>query len=343
MGVGARRPLYTRPFRPGAPRAPVAYVARMEIAAVIVTHRGGRLLEECLASLRAQTRPPASVLVVVSNDAFVPVDGAEALQLRENVGYARAANAGIAATRGEPFLLNDDTRLDPGCLAALADAWRGPGVYQPRLVLADGSGLDNLGHGFFPDGSVWARGRGGPPRPPPGRPGGFSGAAVLFARKTWAAFGGFDARFGSFGEDVDLSLRLMRRGVPITPVPDAVVAHHLGATWGRTGAVKLRAIERNRVRAAVRSLPATALLTMPAWTAARFGLFAALALVGRGPGGGVGAEARWAALAGMAEGVADAPAWWRDRRGDRPGWVRGERLMWQALWEGRARWEDVRR
>jgi N-acetylglucosaminyl-diphospho-decaprenol L-rhamnosyltransferase len=320
----------------------------MRIAAVIVTHAGGRLLAECLASLAAQTRPPDEVLVVVSRDDVLPVTGAPVLQLRANVGYARAANAGIAATSGEPLLLNDDTRLDPGCLAALEAAFGAAahtgGVFQPRIALADGSGrLDNLGHGLFPDGAVWARGRNGPDSAPAGAPGGFSGAAVLFARTTWDALGGFDPRFGSFGEDVDLSLRLLRRGIPITPVPDALVHHHLGATWGRASAAKLHAIERNRVRAAVRSLPLTALLSMPAWTAGRYALFAALAARGRGPGDGVDAEARQAALAGLAAGVRDAPTWWRARRDDRRAWTRGELATWRALWAGRARWEDVGR
>ncbi|MES2643805.1 MAG: glycosyltransferase family 2 protein [Myxococcota bacterium] len=320
----------------------------MRIAAVIVTHAGGRLLAECLASLAAQTRPPDEVLVVVSRDDVLPVTGAPVLQLRANVGYARAANAGIAATSGEPLLLNDDTRLDPGCLAALERAFgvagRTGGVFQPRIVLADGSGrLDNLGHGLFPDGAVWARGRNGPDRAPAGAPGGFSGAAVLFARATWDALGGFDPRFGSFGEDVDLSLRLLRRGIPITAVPDAVVHHHLGATWGRASAAKLHAIERNRVRAAVRSLPLTALLSMPAWTAGRYALFAALAARGRGPGDGVDSEAQRAAIAGLAAGVRDAPTWWRARRADRRTWTRGELATWRALWAGRARWEDVGR
>lgn len=314
----------------------------MRVSAVIVTHRADRLLADCLASLRAQTRPPDDVLVVVSNRAL-PVD-APALQLGANVGFARAANAGAAAVPGEVLLLNDDTRLHPGCLAALERAWTGPGVYQPRIVLADGSGrLDNVGHGFFPDGFVWARGRHGPDLPPRGAPGGFSGAAALVARDVWRELGGFDGRFEAFGEDVDVSLRCMRRGVPVVAVPDAIVWHHLGATYGRTGPEKLRRIERNRMRAAIRSLPVSALLTMPAWTGARYAMFAALAAGGRGPGRGVESGARRAALAGIWDGLREAPDWWREREAERPHWRRGELAMWRALWDGRARWEDVRR
>lgn len=312
----------------------------MRLSAVIVTHRADALLRACLASLRAQTRRPDDVLVVVSN-AAIEVD-APSLQLGANVGFARAANAGVAAVPGDVLLLNDDTRLHPDCLAALEAAWRGPGVYQPRIVLADGSGrLDNVGHGFFPDGFVWARGRGGPDAPLRGRPGGFSGAAALLTRDVWDALGGFDGRFEAYGEDVDVSLRLMRRGIPVVPVDDAVVWHHLGATYGRTGPEKVRRIERNRVRAAVRSLPMSALLTMPAWTGARYAMFAALAARGRGPGAEVEAEARRAALDGLLEGLRDAPVWWRERSAERPHWRRGEVAMWRALWDGRARWEDL--
>lgn len=314
------------------------------IAAVVVTHRADALLDACLASLAAQTRPPDELLVVVSN---APREiAAPALQLGSNVGFARAANAGAAAVRGDVLLLNDDTILDPGCLAALAAAYpaaaAGPRpVLQPRIHLADGSGrLDNVGHGFFPDGFVWARGRLGDAAPV-GQPGGFSGAAALVPREVWDALGGFDERFDSYGEDVDLSLRLLRRGVDVVPVEAAVVHHHLGATYGRTGAEKVRRIERNRVRAAVRSLPLSALLTMPAWTTARLGLFAALAVGGRGPGTGVGTDARRAAVLGIADGLRDAPRWWEERRRDQPHWRRGELAMWRTLWERRARWEDL--
>lgn len=314
----------------------------VSFSVVIVTHLGGPLLEACLASVYAQSELPSALLVVVSNHALSV--GAPSLQLGENVGYARAANAGVAAVEGDVLLLNDDTRLDPECLAALARARRREGLYAPRIVLADGTErLDNLGHGFFPDGFVWARGRLGPTAPPPGVPGAASGAAVLVTRSTWNDLGGFDARFGAYGEDIDLSLRWMRRGGGVVPVPDAVVYHHLGATYGRTGPEKLRQIERNRVRSAVRSLPWTALVSMPVWTTARLALFATLAARGHGPGQDVGNDARLAAVLGILDGVRDAPEWWADRRAERPTWRRGEVAMWRALWRGRARWEDVRR
>ena len=312
------------------------------ITAIIITHAGGPILAECVASLRGQSQPVDAILVVVSNH-LIEVD-APALQLGENVGYARAANAGVAASTGEILLLNDDTRLDSGFIAALHRAWTGGGVYQPRIRLADGTGrLDNMGLGFFPDGAVWARGRGGPDEGVPGVPGCFSGAAVLFARALWESLGGFDERLGSFCEDVDLSLRMMRRGVAITPVPDAVVDHHLGASWGRHGAEKIRLLERNRLRAAVRSMPASALLWMPVATLGRYAALAALAGAGRGPGKELEEGARTAALRGLWEGVKGIPEVWADRKRDAAGWALGEAQMVRALVRSRARWRDVSR
>ncbi len=314
----------------------------MRVAAIVVTHRGGPLLQDCIDSIRAQTRPVEELLVVVSNTELA-VD-APSLQLGENVGFARAANAGARSTQGEVLLLNDDTRLDTQCVERLVDAWRGIGVYQPRIQLADGSGrLDNVGLGFLPDGSVWARGRNGPDTPMQGALGSFSGAAALMAREAWHSLGGFDERMGSFGEDVDLSLRLHRRGVPIRPVPEALVLHHLGASWGRASTEKLRLIERNRVRAAVRSMPMSALLCLPVTTLVRYSILAGLAGRGRGPGAELPDGARLAALRGFIEGLGDAPTWLADRQRDRDSWTAGEWAMLKLMWHGRARWEDVAR
>jgi GT2 family glycosyltransferase len=248
----------------------------------------------------------------------------------------------VAATSGEILLLNDDTRLHPSCVAELARAWHGNGVYQPRILLADGSGrMDNLGLGFFADGGVWARGRGGPDVEISGVPGCFSGAAVLFARTWWEALGGFDEGLGNFCEDVDLSLRMMRRGWSITPVPAARVEHHLGASWGRSSDKKIRLIERNRVRAGVRSLPSSALLAMPVTTLSRLALFWATQRAGRGAGRDVSSGGATAAMRGIAEGIAAIPEALARRRADRPQWRVGEVEMLGRMWQGRARMVDL--
>jgi GT2 family glycosyltransferase len=304
---------------------------------VVVTHRGGPLLARCVEALRHQTLAPAAVRVVLSaaEDPPLPAD-VDVVRLGANVGFARAANAGLRTAAGRPVvLLNDDTVPAPRFVEALARAEEqgGPGIYQPHIVLADRPGrVDNTGHRLFPDGFNLARGRGRPDRPGrAGAIGAFSGAAVLFSPEVLTAVGAFDEDLEAFGEDVDLSLRAVRRGYAVRYVPEARIGHALGATYGRGGARKVYLVERNRVRAAVRSLPATAVLTMPAWTGLRLASLGAAAAAGRGVGATAGARGAVAAAAGALAGLAAIPDALRKRRADRGTWTLGEAAMWRHL------------
>jgi hypothetical protein len=124
-------------------------------------------------------------------------------------------------------------------------------------------------------------------------------------------------------------------------VPEAIIGHALGASYGRVSRRKCYLVERNRVRAALRSLPVGALLTMPVWTGLRLSLMGAAALGGRGLGSRVGPEAAAAALVGGLAGYAWAGEALRLRAGDARSWVLGEREMWAALGRFRPRWSDL--
>ena len=321
------------------------------LSTVVVTHRGGALLETCLAALTPQLEPRDEVVVVASaargQADLAPVgDRARLVELGENTGYARAANAGLAVTSGDLLLvLNDDTRPLPGFVSALRLAGRDPGLYQPRILLDDGSGrLDNTGHGLFPDGFNWAIGRedqDGPPYDTPREIGACSGAALGLHRQVFDTLGAFDEDLESYGEDVDLSLRARRRGFRLRYVPQARIAHRLGATHGRYGARKCYLVERNRVRAAVRSLPWTALVTMPAWTGLRVTGLALAALGGHGWGARVERTAALAALAGMLSGLAHVPDALNKRARDAGAWRADEREMWGHLLRHRVRARDL--
>lgn len=326
-----------------APRSPTG----RPLQVVVPTWNAGPLLARCVASVRAQA-PDVPVHVVVSNPAAGPLPaGVRIDRPGHPMHFAEAANRGLAAAAGcDVLLLNDDAALQTGALEALRAARRrgGPGIYQPRIDLDDGSGrLDNLGHNLFFDGFNVARGRGRPAAAPPAgaEVGAFSGAAALLTAEVLAAVGHFDEGFEAFGEDLDLSLRARRCGFAIRAVPEARVHHRLGASYGRVTAEKVHRVERNRVRAAVRSLPRSALAGLPLWTTYRLLLTATAAASGRGMGAGVGPLAALAALTGAAAGLTHAPDAWRKRRADRAGWTLGEAAMWGHLWRHRARPADL--
>lgn len=321
-----------------------------ELSAIVVTHLGGARLERCLASLRAQEPAPAEVLVVVSNPGQVPLPGGEAATVvrpGRPIHYGEAVNLGAAQARGDALLvLNDDTLARRGFAAALlaAHAAHPDALLQPRILLAGQPGVvENVGHGLFPDGHNQARGRAradGPAFDEPGTVGAVSGAAFLAPRERFGALGGFDAGLGPYGEDLDLSLRWVRSGAELRYVPDAVIEHELGASYGRASLRKIYRVERNRVRAGLRSLPVAALLGAPAFTVARWGLMAGAAAAGKGWGGQLPQGASLAAVAGVLGSVVHLPEALAARRRDAAGWERGEGDMLRHLLEHRARLGD---
>ncbi|MDP6934415.1 MAG: glycosyltransferase family 2 protein [Myxococcota bacterium] len=312
--------------------------------AVIVTHRGGPLLDQCINALLDQTLPPCRVIVVVSSRSTrVEREDIEVLHMDHDAGFAHAANVGLRAVgSGDVVLLNDDTLPHRDFVESLVRSVDEPGVYQPRILLADGSGrVENTGHRLFPDGFNLARGRGSHRTEWDTEVGAFSGAAVLLTEEVRQQVGLFDGDFEAFGEDLDLSLRARRRGFRIRYVPQAQVLHQLGASYGRNNPHKVFLVERNRFRAAVRSLPTSALVTMPAWTLVRLLGLAVAATVGRGPGAHVGPQGALAAAAGGLSGLLSAPDAWRKRRQDQPHWTTDDRAMWKHLVRHRVRTQDL--
>ncbi len=324
----------------------------MQIAVVIVTHRGGELLERCVAALGRQLLQPGRVRVVVSSAAPVRVPAAppgapwrvEAMYQGCNVGFAPSANLGMRGVEGPLLLLNDDTEADPALLSSLAAAVArdGAGIYQPCILLHQGEGrLDNAGHHLFPDGFNLCAGRGRALVPSAGPVGSFSGAAVLFTPEVLADVGLFDEDLDAFGEDVDLALRAVRRGYQIRVVPEARITHVLGASYGRISPRKIFLVERNRARLAARSLPLSALLVTPVTTPLRLGALGVAALLGRGPAASGGVQGAVATLAGALAGLRALPDALQKRRADAHRWRLGERAMLGHLWRHRVRLVDL--
>jgi len=266
------------------------------ISIVVVHYRGAEDLSACVASVWDQDADVE--LVIVDNgspDGAVAGLAADPRLVRQwlprNLGFAAGANAGIARATGDVVvLLNPDATLRPGCLAALAGALGDAHVAVPRVLLADDPDrLDSCGHALYPDGLNWCRGRGELATGRYEEPEDvllFSGAAVAFRRESLALLGGLDEGFWAYGEDADLSLRAARLGLRCRTVPEAVVVHRVGGSFGRYGLRKAFLVERNRIRVALVHLPVPWLLVAPLWTAARVVGLGALGGAGRGVAGG---------------------------------------------------------
>jgi GT2 family glycosyltransferase len=222
-----------------------------DVSIIVVSHDSAGDLAVALGSAVAQRGVSCETLLVdnassdASRNAPRAFGGAvRLLALPENVGYAAAMNAGIAATAGRYVLaLNPDCRLEPDFAAILtrrldASDAADVGSASGRLYRAEGPGLarsallDSTGMRFTASGRHFDRGAG---ELAAGRYeseeeiAGASGAAGFYRREALEgariATGEFDADFFLYREDADLAWRLRRLGWRCLYVPSAVASH----------------------------------------------------------------------------------------------------------------------
>jgi N-acetylglucosaminyl-diphospho-decaprenol L-rhamnosyltransferase len=273
-------------------------------AAVVVNYNAGDLLLACVRSILADDSAGRPEVVVVDNDS---TDGSPALlagaqpevaviAAGNNLGYARAANLGIAATRAPVVaVLNPDTLLRPGTAGAmLARLTAEPevGAAGPQLRNPDGtvypsartvpSVLDAVGHGLLL--FVWPanpftdryRQTGADPAHPRDVDW-VSGAAVWLRRRALDAVGGWDERYFMYVEDVDLCWRLGRAGWRVVYEPSGVVDHLVGGSTASTPYRMIAEHHRSLLRFATRRFTGPRRLLVPA-AAAFLGLRTLLAM-----------------------------------------------------------------
>jgi GT2 family glycosyltransferase len=168
----------------------------------------------------------------------------------ERGGFARTANAGVAAAAGRVVvLLNNDIEVESHALVRLVTALDAdPELFAvvPSIVRSRSGEEEALTRILYRRGVVATDCAGSPDRPPAYACGG----AMAFRRAEFEALGGFDPLFSPFyWEDVDLSYRARKRGRTIGFVPLARVVHDHGRTIGRrfAQAEVARVYERNRL------------------------------------------------------------------------------------------------
>lgn len=229
-------------------------------AAVVVSYNYGDLLEQCVGSIVAETSAgPADVVVVDNGSTDGSIErlsaafpSARVIAAPGNVGYARGANLGIAATYAPVVaVLNGDVELSSGVAAAMIaalDARARVGAVGPRVLNLDGSVYPSartdpgllVASAHAALGLVWKtnpwtrRYRQLDADPTLARDVDWiSGAAVWLRREALDDVGGWDERYFMYMEDVDLCLRLRRAGWRVEFDPSGAVVHAQGASTSK--------------------------------------------------------------------------------------------------------------
>jgi hypothetical protein len=230
---------------PSAFRLPPS--ADRKLAVVVLSWNGREDTVACLESLQAAGHPAEGerVYVVDNGSADGTLEAvrprfpwAEAIRNETNLGFAGGNNVGIRRALKEGFryllLLNNDTAVRPGALAALTaelDGHPEAGSVQPVLLSYDGKRIDSLGiRVSFRPGAVDA-GAGAPVSTAAAAPEEIFGpcaAAACYRASAIEKAGLLDEGLFAILEDVDLAFRLRLHGYGSRLVRSASVMHKRG-------------------------------------------------------------------------------------------------------------------
>jgi hypothetical protein len=294
---------------------------------------------QCLESLRA-VRVPGGVAwtrLVVDNgstDGSLTTLPTRFPEVRfhatgANLRWAGGNNAGLALARAEGadgvLLLNNDTMLEPDCLARLleaVDAHPEGGLFGPTILSWDGARVWSAGGDVWPA-LGWSAHRGlgrawDPARAaalPAGRaePSGYlTGAALYVTRKCLDAIGPLDEGYYLYGEDADWCLKARAAGFACLYAPKAVLRHRVSGSSG--AASPFKAYHRTRAGMLLASRHARGLARMT-WPLAFPVLLLMQSLSWSARGGGLAAfRAAWQAWFDHWRGIAPEASGFVPRR-----------------------------
>lgn len=228
---------------------------------VIIPNLNGRMyLDFCLGSLRRQSYRDFETILVDNGSRDGSCEWVERnfsevriVRFPRNMGFSRAVNAGIEASRGEyVVLLNNDTEVEADCLEELKKALdqnQDVGFAASKVLFYDRRQVINsAGDAVSPSGYAWNLGFSLPDSDDFNEERlvfGASAAAAIYRRSMLFDLGLFDEDYFAYYEDVDLSFRAQLKGYKCLYAPRAVVYHRLGGTTKPESSLVVYYTERN--------------------------------------------------------------------------------------------------
>lgn len=242
-----------------------------EVTVVIPNYNGIAYIEECIKALQAQQGVPAFDIIVVDNHS---TDGSKEfvlehykeiclIPLDDNYGFCKAVNVGIKAAK-TPYviLLNNDTQVQPGFVAALYDRIRQKSsifsVSSMMLQAKNPTLIDDAGDYYCALGWAFARGKDKQAAEydiPCEITAACAGAAI-YRKQIFEQIGYFDEVHFAYLEDIDVGYRARLYGYQNMYEPKAKVYHvGSGASGSRYNEFKVRHSSRNSIYLIRKNMP----------------------------------------------------------------------------------------
>ncbi|MCF8233811.1 MAG: glycosyltransferase family 2 protein [Bacteroidales bacterium] len=229
----------------------------MKLSIVIVNYNVKYFLEQCLNSVkRAVEGIDVEVFVVDNNSVDSSVSmlkekfpEVKLIENRENLGFSRANNQAIKASRGEyVLLLNPDTVVEDDtfkkCIAFM-DAHQDAGGLGVKMIDGKGNFLPESKRGFPSPSTAFYKIFGLSKLFPRSRTFGkyhlgyldkneihevdvLAGAFMMLRKKVLDEIGFLDESFFMYGEDIDLSYRINKSGYKNYYFPETRIIHYKG-------------------------------------------------------------------------------------------------------------------
>ncbi len=230
----------------------------MDVSVVIVSFNVRYFLESCLYSVfRALKEVDGGEVIVVDNnsvDGTVPMlrekfPEVKLIPNRENVGFARACNQGLSVARGRYLLLlNPDTLIEENTLkkvVSFMDDHPDAGAVGVKMIDGKGNFLPESKRAFptpmvafykifglaalFPRSKRFNRYYLGHLDENTTHPVEvLTGAFMMVRTDLLRKIGGLDEEYFMYGEDIDLSYRILKEGYRNYYFPEATIIHYKG-------------------------------------------------------------------------------------------------------------------
>jgi len=238
---------------------------------IIVNYNGGDYIGRCVSALLVQTEPDFECFIMDNGSSDGSMETLPVLDERfsvellgDNLGFAKANNLAAKKARA-PWIacLNPDAFAHKTWLAELLKT---PGLgnnvtmagSRQNMALEDGV-LDGIGDCYHAFGLAYRAGcghaDGAYPIADQEEVFGPCGAAALYDREAFLRLGGFDERFFTYHEDVDLAYRMRRDGGICIQNNLAVVDHVSSGIAGRASEFAVYHGTRNRIWTFLKNTP----------------------------------------------------------------------------------------